>query len=59
MKLGEDELDLDESIAEIVAVIDDQSKMLGIYYIILYFLRILDYHNHSNNYYAASFSTIL
>jgi hypothetical protein len=30
MKLGEDELDLDESIAEIVAVIDDQSKMLGI-----------------------------
>ena len=32
MKLGEEEQDLDESIAEIVAVIDDQSKMLGIQY---------------------------
>ena len=29
VKLGEEEMGLDEAIAEIVAVIDDQSKMLG------------------------------
>ena len=29
IKLGEEEMCLDEAIAEIVAVIDDQSKMLG------------------------------